>query len=389
MVEQNLVFSFFLIFTGAAVLATVALYTRQPLLVAYIVLGAFLGPYGYSLIQDTALLSEISHIGIIFLLFLLGLDMQPSHLVHMLKKATLVAILSALIFMAIGYGVGIGFGYTQVEAVIIGVALMFSSTIIGIKLLPTTVLHHKHTGELVVGLLLLQDVIAILVLLFINSGDNGGNSLTTFLKTLIALPLIIGGALLFVRYILLPLIHRFDRFHEYIFLVAIGWCLGLAELAQLAGLSAEIGAFIAGVSVATSPIAQYIATSLKPLRDFFLILFFFSIGASFNLSLVDEILIPALILTVLVLVLKPVVFRFLLHRISESNRIAWEVGFRLGQISEFSLLIAYMATSSALIGQEASHVIQATAILTFLLSTYVVIFNFPSPIAVSDKLRRD
>lgn len=389
MVEHNLVFSFFLIFTGAAVLASVALYTRQPLLVAYIVLGAILGPYGYSLIQDTSLLSDISHIGIIFLLFLLGLDMQPSHLIHMLKKATLVAILSAVIFMAIGYGVGIAFGYSQTEAMIIGVALMFSSTIIGIKLLPTTVLHHKHTGELVVGLLLLQDVIAILVLLFLNSGDNGESQLTSFLRTAIALPLIIAGALLFVRYILLPLIHRFDRFHEYIFLVAIGWCLGLAQLAQVAGLSAEIGAFIAGVSVATSPIAQYIATSLKPLRDFFLILFFFSIGASFNLTLVGEILIPALILTVLVLVLKPIVFRFLLRRISESNQLAWEVGFRLGQISEFSLLIAYMATASAMIGQEASHVIQATAILTFLLSTYLVIFNFPNPIAISDKLRRD
>ena len=389
MIEHNLVFSFFLIFTGAAVLASIALYTRQPLLVAYIVLGAALGPYGYSFIQDTALLSEISHIGIIFLLFLLGLDMQPSHLVHMLKKATLVAIFSAIIFMALGYLVGISFGFTTTEAVIIGVALMFSSTIIGIKLLPTTVLHHKHTGELVVGLLLLQDVIAILVLLFLNSGDDGGSQITSFLKTAVALPVIVVGSLLFVRYLLLPLIQKFDRFHEYIFLVAIGWCLGLAELAQVAGLSAEIGAFIAGVSVATSPIAQYIATSLKPLRDFFLILFFFSIGASFNLGLLGDILIPALLLAVLVLILKPIVFRFLLQSISENNALAWEVGFRLGQISEFSLLIAYMATSAALIGQEASHVIQATAILTFLFSTYVVIFNYPNPIAVSDKLRRD
>ncbi|BBB26047.1 cation:proton antiporter domain-containing protein [Amphritea japonica] len=389
MLQQSLVFSFFLIFTGAAVLASVALYTRQPLLVAYIVLGAVLGPYGYSLIQDTALLSDISHVGIIFLLFLLGLDMQPSHLVHMLKKATLVAIFSAIIFMAIGYIVGISFGYTRTEAIIIGVALMFSSTIIGIKLLPTTVLHHKHTGELVVGLLLLQDVIAILVLLFLNSGDNGADQITTFLKTVVALPLIIGGSLIFVRYILLPLIQKFDRFHEYIFLVAIGWCLGLAELAHVVGLSAEIGAFIAGVSLATSPIAQYIATSLKPLRDFFLILFFFSIGASFNLALLGQIIVPAIILAVLVLVLKPIVFRFLLQSISESNSLAWEVGFRLGQISEFSLLIAYMATGAAMIGEEASHVIQATAILTFLLSTYVVIFNYPNPIAVSDKLRRD
>ncbi|MCV6591235.1 MAG: cation:proton antiporter [Marinobacterium sp.] len=385
---HSLVFSFFMIFTGAAVLASAALYTRQPLLVAYIVLGAILGPFGLQYVSDTRLLSDISHVGIIFLLFLLGLDMQPSHLLHMLRKATLVAAGSSAIFMAAGYLVGLAFGYTQTEALIIGVAMMFSSTIIGIKLLPTTVLHHKHIGELVVGLLLLQDVIAILVLLFLYSGEQG-NGVTSFLLTLIALPLLVTGAFLFVKYILLKLISRFDRFHEYIFLVAIGWCLGLAETAQMIGLSAEIGAFIAGIAIATSPISQYIATSLKPLRDFFLILFFFSIGASFNLGLVSEIILPSLLLAAVVMVLKPTVFRFLLSRISETPQMGWEVGFRLGQISEFSLLIAYMATSAMLIGQEASHVIQATAILTFLLSTYVVIFNYPSPIAVSDKLRKD
>ncbi len=391
--EQSLVFSFFLIFTGAAVFASIALYTRQPLLVAYIVLGALLGPYGLSMVSDTQLLSDISHIGIIFLLFLLGLDMQPSHLVQMLKKATLVAIGSSILFFLIGFSVGYLFGYTQTENMIIGIAVMFSSTIIGIKLLPTTVLHHRHTGELVVGLLLLQDVIAILVLLFLYSGANEtgtqSDTMAQFATAMVALPLMIGGAFVFVKYVLLKLIQKFDRFHEYIFLLAIGWCLGLAEIASLSGLSAEIGAFVAGVSVATSPISQYIATSLKPLRDFFLILFFFSVGASFNLGLVSLIAVPAIILAILVLVLKPLIFRFLLSRISESPQLGWEVGFRLGQISEFSLLIAYIAAGAAMIGEEASHVIQATAILTFLLSSYVVIFNFPSPIAVSDKLRRD
>ncbi len=392
MAEQSLVFSFFLIFTGAAVVASLALYTRQPLLVAYIVLGAILGPYGAELVTDTKLLTDISHIGIIFLLFLLGLDMQPSHLVQMLRKATLVAIGSSVLFFLIGYLVGWAFDYPQTEAIIIGVAVMFSSTIIGIKLLPTTVLHHRHTGELVVGLLLLQDVIAILVLLFLYSGTGEGTQsdmMAEFATTLMALPLMILGAFVFVKYVLLKLIQKFDRFHEYIFLLAIGWCLGLAEIANLAGLSAEIGAFVAGVSIATSPISQYIATSLKPLRDFFLILFFFSIGASFNLSLVAQIAVPAIILALLVLALKPIIFRFLLSRISESPALGWEVGFRLGQISEFSLLIAYIAAGALMIGEEASHVIQATAILTFLLSSYVVIFNFPSPIAVSDDLRRD
>lgn len=395
MPDQSFVFSLFLIFTGAAVLASVALYTKQPLLVAYIILGALLGPYGYSLISDTSLLKDTSHVGIIFLLFLLGLDMQPSHLIAMLKKASSVAIGSSIAFFSIGFSISWCFGLTHLESSVIGLSLMFSSTIIGIKLLPTTVLHHRKVGELVVGLLLLQDIIAIVVLIVINA-NNGTveNSSVTqntlvILKPLLAMPLLTLLAFKLIKYIILPLIQRFDKFHEYIFLLAIGWCLGMAEAAQLIGLSAEMGAFIAGVSLASSPISQYIATHLKPLRDFFLILFFFSIGASFNLGLVSVIAMPSIALAIAVVCLKPIIFRFFLLRIKQDSAMSWEVGFRLGQTSEFSLLIAYVAASSSMIGVNASHIIQATAILTFLLSSYIVLLNFPSPIAIKDSLRRD
>ncbi|RRJ84881.1 cation:proton antiporter [Aestuariirhabdus litorea] len=384
----SIVFSFFLIFAGAAVLASVALYTRQPLLIAYIVLGALIGPSGLAMINDTQLLSDIAHVGIIFLLFLLGLDMQPAHLAHMLRKTSWIGVASSVAFALIGYATGLLFGFSTQEAIIMGAAMMFSSTIIGIKLLPTTVLHHKHTGELVVSILLLQDLIAIMVLLFLYSNEGDSPTLAMF-TALLALPLLLLFAFGFVKYLLLPLMGKFDRFHEYLFLVAIGWCLGLAELAHAIGLSAEIGAFIAGVSVATSPISQYIAVSLKPLRDFFLILFFFSVGASFNLALLDDVFIPALVLTILTLGAKPLVFKYCLSKSGEDASTSWEVGFRLGQTSEFSILIAYIAASAALIGTEASHVIQATAIMSFLISSYIVVFNFKSPIAVSDRLRRD
>ena len=390
MADQSFVFSLFLIFTGAAFFATIALYTKQPLLVAYIALGALLGPYGYSFIADTSLLEDTSHIGIIFLLFLLGLDMQPSHLIAMLKKSSSVAIGSSIAFFFIGYGVGWAFNLTNIESAIVGLSLMFSSTIIGIKLLPTTVLHHRHVGELVVGLLLLQDIIAILVLIIINPNQTGSEqSILVMIQPLIVMPILTFSAFMMIKLIILPLIQRFDKFHEYIFLLAIGWCLGIAESAKLLGLSAEMGAFIAGVSLASSPISQYIATHLKPLRDFFLILFFFSIGASFNLTLINDIALPAIVLACLVVILKPVIFRFLLLRIKEENALSWEVGFRLGQTSEFSLLIAYVAAGSAMIGTNASHIIQATAILTFLFSSYIVLLNFPSPIAIKDELRRD
>ncbi len=381
--------AFFIIFSGAAVLASLALYTRQPILVAYIALGIALGPFGFEVIENVSYISEMSHIGIIFLLFLLGLDMQPSALLAVLKKATSVAILSSLLFAASGFLIGQIFGFTFIESIVIGMASMFSSTIIGIKLLPTTVLHHRHTGELMVGLLLIQDFIAIFCLLVLLSGSEGRIQPQPLITALIALPLITGAAYLFVKYVLLTLISKFDRFHEYIFLVAIGWCLGLAELAELLNLSAEIGAFIAGITIATSPIAQYIALSLKPLRDFFLVLFFFSLGAQLNIELLPSIIIGAAVYAVVMLGVKPVTFYFLLRQQSEKKHLAWDLGFRLGQISEFSLLIAFVASTNGLIGQAASVFIQSAAIITFIASSYIVTFNFPNPIATSDKLRRD
>lgn len=387
--DNTLTFSFFLIFSGAAVLASIALYTKQPLLIAYIVLGALIGPYGLGFVSDLTLLSEIAKIGIIFLLFLLGLDMQPQALLRTIRSSTLVAIGSSMIFALIGFGIAYSFGFNNTESLIVGAAMMFSSTIIGIKLLPTTVLHHRHTGELMVGLLLLQDLIAIFVLIVLLSGSVGSFDVKTFVMAIFALPLLVILSFAVVKFILIKLIIKFDSFHEYIFLLAIGWCLGLAEFAHMIGLSAEVGAFLAGISIATTPIAQYIAESLKPLRDFFLILFFFALGARFDLTTLDDILLAALILSALMLVVKPLVFRFMLQGLSETRELAWDIGFRLGQNSEFSLLIAYLAASTAMIGKEASHLIQATAIITFVVSSYVVIFKCPNPLAISDKLRRD
>ena len=380
---------FFFIFSGGAIIASLALFGRQPLLVAYILLGAILGPFGLGLVSDVALISEIGSIGIIFLLFLLGLDMQPQALWRVLREVTHVTLISSAVFAGIGYIIANLFGYTTVESVIIGTGMMFSSTIIGIKLLPTTALHHKHSGELMVGMLLMQDFLAIFALLLIISGDFSSQNFIPLGKTLLSLPALAAACFITVKFILLPLITRFDRIGEYVFLLATGWCLGIAEAAHYLGLSREIGAFLAGIAMATSPIAQFIALNLKPLRDFFLILFFFSLGAGFNLSLLAAIIVPAIILAGLMLAIKPVIYHRLLKSHSETESLAWDIGFRLGQNSEFSLMIAYLAFSTGLIGTHSSHLIQAVAIITFLVSSYIVVFNFPSPIAINDKLRRD
>lgn len=389
MQQDPIVFTVFLVFTGAAIFATAALFARQSLLVAYIVLGALLGPSALGLVSDPELIRSISEFGIIFLLFLLGLNLQPQELLRMMRKTTLVTLLSSLTFFAVGCAVSLAFGFSAMEALLVGGAATFSSTIIGLKLLPTTILHHQRTGEVIISILLLQDMLAIVLLLVVQGSSQGDTQLLDILKLVIALPALVGFAWIVERYVLIRLIRRFDKIQEYIFLMTIGWCLGMAELAALLGLSAEIGAFIAGVVLASSPIAMFIAESLKPLRDFFLVLFFFSLGAGFDISTIDEVILPAALLAGALMLLKPPVFRWLLLRTGESQKRSHEVGYRLGQMSEFSLLLAVLAFEQGVIGIEASYLIQLSTLLTFLVSSYLVVMRFPTPIAVSDDLRRD
>lgn len=384
-----LIFTIFLIFTGAAVMATLALYARQALPVAYIVLGVLFGPFGFELVTDSEIIRQISHVGIMFLLFLLGLNLPPSKLFPLIQETTLVTGLSSLMFASIGASIAWFFGFNYWECLIIGITLTFSSTIIGLKLLPTTVLHHRRTGEIIISILLVQDIIAIIVLLFLQTAGQGQLPWLEVALRIIALPSLILLAYVLERFVLIRLIARFDKIHEYIFLMAIGWCLGFAELAARIGLSHEIGAFIAGVALATSPISLFIGENLKPLRDFFLIIFFFSLGASFNLDMLADVLVPAMLVAGLTLVGKPVIFRLLLLNAGEDAGRSGEIGVRLGQISEFSLLIAVLALDLKIIGEEASYVIQVATLLTFIVSSYFIVLRYPTPIALTDKLRRD
>lgn len=371
-------------------LATLALFTRQSLLVAYIVLGAALGPWGAKLVTDPIIIKDIGDIGIIFLLFLLGLNLQPQNLFKMLSQTTLITVVSSFVFAIVGFVVGWATGFSAADALVIGICMMFSSTIIGLKLLPTTVMHHQKTGEIVISILLLQDIIAIFAMLIIHdSGTGAGLSFTEFTRVLFALPGIVFFAFVVERFFLVKIFEKFNRIHEYLFLVAIGWCLGVGQLAEFLKLSFEIGAFIAGISIAQSPISRFIADSLRPLRDFFLILFFFSLGARFDISVLPSIAIPALILAGSMLVIKPLTFKPLLLNTASSPKTAWEVGVRIGQISEFSLLVGYIAEKSQLITPTAYFLIQASTIITFIISSYWIVNRYPTPIAASDKLRRD
>jgi Kef-type K+ transport system membrane component KefB len=387
--EDAVIYTIFLIFSGAAVMATLALVARQALLVAYILLGVLMGPSVLGLVGDAELVREIAHIGIMFLLFLMGLELNPRELLLLMRKTTIVTLASSALFAVAGIGVSLIFGFALGEALIIGAAMMFSSTIIGLKLLPTTVLHHQRTGEIVISILLFQDLIAIVLLLVLKGGGGVGHPLATAGWLVLGFPLLIGGAALLVRFVLLPLIRSFDVIKEYIFLLTIGWCLGVAEAAALLGLSHEIGAFVAGITMAASPVSMYIADSLKPLRDFFLVLFFFSLGAGFELQMLSDVLLPASVLAGVMLMIKGPVFGQLLRSTGEAADRSREVGTRLAQLSEFSLLLAVLAQERGQIGDRASYLIQLATLLTFLVSTYAVVLRYPTPIALSDRLRRD
>jgi len=389
MQSDSLLFIVFLIFTGAAVVATIALYARQALIVSYIVLGVVMGPSLLGWVTDASLIKGVADIGIMFLLFLLGLNMHPQKLFRLLGSITLLTALSSLAFGAIGVAAGQLLGYTAIESLVIGGGLMFSSTIVGLKLLPTTVLHHRHTGEIMISILLLQDVIAIVMMLFLQAGGGERILLANIGGLVLALVGISVLAWLVERYVLVPLIARFDVIQEYIFLLAIGWCLGLAELSVWLGLSREMGAFIAGVALASSKIALFIAESLKPLRDFFLIIFFFTLGAALDVRLLADVLIPALLLATLLLAAKPWVFRMLLMHNGETAPRATEIGVRLGQNSEFALLIAVLALETGVIRDQAAYLLELTTILTMMVSMYLIVLRYPTPIAVRDELRRN
>ncbi len=387
--QQDIVFTIFLIFTGAAVVSTLALYARQALLVAYILVGVLMGPSVLGLVDDAAMIRDIAHIGIMFLLFLMGLELNPREFLQLMRKTTLVTLASSLVFWSVGAGLALGLGYGWIETLLIGAAMVFSSTIIGLKLLPTTVLHHQRMGEIIISVLLLQDFIAIALLLLLEGSADREHPIIEFAKLALALPLLIAAAALFVRFVLLRLLRTFDRFHEYIFLLAIGWCLGMAEIAAWLGISHEVGAFVAGVTLAYNPISLYVTEKLKPLRDFFLVIFFFSLGAGFDLGMLGGVLLPAALFALLAVTGKPPVFNWLLRRSGETDARSKEVGARLGQLSEFSLLIAVLALERGLIGTQASYLIQLSTLLSFFASTYLVVLRYPTPIALSDELRRD
>ena len=297
---QKIFFEISMLVAAASILAWLATLSRQPIIIAYLACGLIAGPWGLRLIKHAELINAVSEIGITFLLFLAGMVLHPNRLIGLFKSAAFVTLTNSAISWIIIYGIALAFGYNVMDSVCIALALMFSSTILVIKLLPTTTLHQKRMGSICIAILIAQDLLAVLVLLFIESG--GTSSLSNLgMLLLVKGPVFTLGVLLVEQFILRKMLHQSDRYHEVLSLLCIGWCLGLSTLAEHLGLSCEVGAFIAGVAIARNPISLFLTEQLKPFRDFFLMFFFFTLGAKLDPSMARVVWLPALIIGAVVL----------------------------------------------------------------------------------------
>lgn len=378
-----------IIFVCSALLACLAVRIKQPIIVAYILCGALAGPFGLGWVRDVELIELISHLGITLLLFLAGLCLHPRRLLKIFKKTTLVTFIGCLSSFVIAFFFAMAVGFTRMECLCIGFALMFSSTILVLKLLPTSEVHHGRMGGICIGILILQDLLAIAVLAFIRCLGQDDGALWNFIVLSVKLIGFIGCLLVVEYFIVRRLLSHMDRFHEVLFVVGIAWCVGVSHISNQMGLFYETGAFFAGVALAGHSIAKFIYEQLKPVRDFFLILFFFSLGGKLNWQSMEGLLIPAILLAAIFMAFKPWIFRWSFNFIRSEKKHAREVGFRLGQLSEFSLLIAVLALQEGHIGEPAAHFIQWVTILTFVASSYLVVYRFATPIGVSANLIRD
>lgn len=385
---ESIIFELSVIIAGAAVLGTLFLYAKQPIVIAYIAIGFAIGPNGFALIQNTDQIAEISHFGVILLLFIVGLNLQPLKLVHLFRKTVLLTFGTSAIFGLLSSLFALLLDFDIRSALLFGAAMMFSSTIVSLKLVPTTTLHHRRTGEMMTGVLLIQDMLAILVILFVSGGESASVPLAFAILTgkLLGLCFL---AFMGVRYLMVPLLRKFNVVQEYAFVTSLGWCLFWAESAHLLGLSYEIGAFVAGISVASCPISLVIAENLKPLREFFLILFFFAVGAELDFQIDTRLILAALVFGAVLVPVKASVFNFAFRKGGETSKLSRELAVRLSQASEFSLLVVFAATSAGSFSPEKAILVQMATIVTFVISTYWTVLLYPTPISMSATLRQD
>ena len=363
----------FVIVLGAVV-SVVMRVLRQPLILGYILTGVLVGPTVLNLLRlDT--FDAFASIGITLLLFIIGLGMNVAVIRRLGSTVFLATTVELLTVGAVGFVVASLLGFTRTEAIVTGLCLFFSSTIIIVKILTDKKEQNRLHGQIAIGIILLDDIVATLALLFITAGKSHTSGASQ-LGTLALQGSLLAIFMILMSNVLLPRIVRFvASSQEMLFLFAIGWGFGVASLFEIAGFSIEIGALFAGVSLAGLPYAQEIEARLKPLRDFFVVLFFIVLGKSLTLSGMSEALIPALALAAVVIILKPATIVATLGAMGYSKRVSFMAGIHLSQISEFSIVLAVLAANTGIASKELSTVITLVAIITIASSSYLTHYD--------------
>jgi len=355
---------------------------RQPIIVGYILAGviaAFVIETGFiDLESSREIVNIFSQFGIAFLLFIVGLHLNPKIIKEIGMSALLIGFAQMVLTFALGFVVSSQvLGFNMVNAIYIGIALAFSSTIITMKLLSDKRGLDSLHGKISIGILIIQDLVAVAALMFISSMSDGTNLGSFVLKGFLGGGGLI-GILFLIGFFILPRVTRsIAKSQELLFLFSICWCFIIAALFSYFGFSIEIGALIAGVVLSISPYSTEISSKVRPLRDFFLIIFFIILGFNFPTSNLMPILKNAIILSLLVLIFKPLILMSLMALFGYTKRNNFLVGTTLAQISEFSLILIVLGLSvhGSLLDSAILPTITLTMIFTITVSTYLIIYS--------------
>ena len=359
----------------AAAVSIIMRLLRQPLIVGYILTGILVGPTALDLIHSHEAFDSFSEIGIMLLLFIVGLGLNIGVIRATGKPALLVFVVNIIFMVLCGFGAAEVLGFTKVEGLIVGPGLFFSSTIVIIKSLNDKREQHRLYGQIAVGVIILDDVMATIALLMVAASKSGGTGATDLLLLvakgigLTMLMIAVGG------YILPRVIKFFARSQELLFTFALAWAFGIASLFHLAGFSAEVGALFAGVSLASITYASEISTRLKPLRDFFLVVFFVTLGEKLNLASIQSAILPALAFSAAALIIKPLSTHIGMSLLHYTKQTSFKTAIHLSNISEFSVILAVLAYKNGLIHEELINVLTLTALITIAVSTYLMNYD--------------
>ena len=349
---------------------------KQPLIIGHILTGIIVGPSVLHLVQSADTIQIFSKIGIALLLFIIGLGLNPK----IVKEVGRVAAITGLVQMALtsifGWAAGSLLGLTRTESILLALALSFSSTIIILKLLSDKKEQSRLYGKITIGILLIQDIFATLALLFVTAQSSENGFSISQLALLAGKGLLIALPILFIGSKVLPKLHNLIAgSQEFLFLFAIGWGFGCAALFQLAGFSIEVGALIAGIALASLPYTQEISSRLRPLRDFFVVVFFINLGAQLNFHNFFFIL-PAIIFSVVIVVLiKPVTVLIAMGTQGYTKRTSFKTAVTMAQISEFSLVLGSIAYGKGKVSEEFVSILTLVALITIAFSTYLIQYS--------------